>query len=411
MFDLVDKLQSKPLEDTVKKETITSVLFHQTQECVDLVDEAFRFENINVPTMVPNGDEKIKQHVRESLVEIVIVELNLSENVTKDMERISHLLPNSASVIVIGSEDAISTIRNLKEMGFYYVFWPITKQELIDFVRNVNNNRQRNSGLGKDRTAKKVGIWGTKGGVGATMLTAEIAFELSNLKKSSSLVVDHDFRGGNLDIFLGLKRFEKKPVSRASLASSVDTTYATSMVKKVDNMLAVISLESDDLNELELKEYVRTLTAELAGNYNFIIEDLSRASNSKQDLDYISTSCDVIVLLIEPTVSSVREAKRTMRSLEMADSNARCLFVLNYTIAEKAATISPADIKEFLGREPDVVLPNEPRMSKLVLEQNHIYQHDYPVSQNLHKLTALLLGQSDEGDKNSWLRRMLKRGK
>ncbi|NOH26157.1 AAA family ATPase [Vibrio europaeus] len=411
MFDLVDKLQSKPLENTVKKETITSVLFHQTQECVELVDEAFRFENINVPTMVANGDEKIKQHVRESLVEIVIVELNLSENVTKDMERISHLLPNGASVIVIGSEDAISTIRNLKEMGFYYVFWPITKQELIDFVRNVNNNRQRNSGLGKDRTAKKVGIWGTKGGVGATMLTAEIAFELSNLKKSSSLVVDHDFRGGNLDIFLGLKRFEKKPVTRASLASSVDTTYATSMVKKVDNMLAVMSLESDDLNELELKEYVRTLTAELAGNYNFIIEDLSRASNSKQDLDYISTSCDMIVLLIEPTVSSVREAKRTMRSLEMADSSARCLFVLNYTVAEKAATISPADIKEFLGREPDVVLPNEPRMSKLVLEQKHIYQHDYPVSQNLHKLTAMLLGQSDEGGKNSWLRRMLKRGK
>ncbi|WP_235431374.1 AAA family ATPase [Vibrio sp. VPAP30] len=327
MFDLVDKLQSKPLQNTVKKETITSVLFHQTQECVDLVDEAFRFENINVPTMLVNSDDKIKQHVRESFVEIVIVELNLSENITKDMERISHLLPNSASVIVVGSEDAISTIRNLKEMGFYYVFWPITKQELIEFVRNVNNNRQRNSGLGKDRSAKKVGVWGTKGGVGATMLTAELAFELSDIKKSSALVVDHDFRGGNLDIFLGLKRFDKKLVSRASLASSVDTTYAASMVKKVDNMLAVLSLESDELNELELKEYLRTLTAQLSGNYNFILEDLSRGSNSKQDLDYISTSCDVIVLLMEPTVSSVREAKRTMKSLEAADSSVRCLFV------------------------------------------------------------------------------------
>ncbi|MEZ8102514.1 AAA family ATPase [Vibrio bivalvicida] len=411
MFDLVDKLQSKPLHDMVKKETITSVLFHQTQECVDLVDEAFRFENINVPTMLVNSDDKIKQHVRESFVEIVIVELNLSENITKDMERISHLLPNSASVIVVGSEDAISTIRNLKEMGFYYVFWPITKQELIEFVRNVNNNRQRNSGLGKDRSAKKVGVWGTKGGVGATMLTAELAFELSDIKKSSALVVDHDFRGGNLDIFLGLKRFDKKLVSRASLASSVDTTYAASMVKKVDNMLAVLSLESDELNELELKEYLRTLTAQLAGNYNFILEDLSRGSNSKQDLDYISTSCDVIVLLMEPTVSSVREAKRTMKSLEAADSSVRCLFVLNYTIEEKAATINAANIKAFLGRAPDIILPNEPRMSKLVLEQKHIYKHDYPVSQNLHKLTAMLLGQSDEGEKNSWLRRILKRGK
>ncbi|MEZ9417713.1 chromosome partitioning protein ParA, partial [Vibrio sp. 10N.286.49.E1] len=128
-------------------------------------------------------------------VEIAIVELNVTESVTEDMKRISHLLPNSASVIVVGSEDAISTIRNLKEMGFYYVFWPISKPELIDFVRNVDSNRKKNSGLGKDRTAKRVAVWGTKGGVGATMLTAEIAYELSAKKKSTCLIVDHDFRG------------------------------------------------------------------------------------------------------------------------------------------------------------------------------------------------------------------------
>lgn len=410
MFDLVDKLQSKSLEEAVNKETITSVLFHQTQECIDLVDEAFRFENINVPTMLSNSDEKIRQHVRESLVEIVLVELNLSDNVTRDMERISHLLPNSASVIVIGSEDAISTIRNLKEMGFYYVFWPITKQELIDFVRNVNSNRQRNAGLGKDRTAKRVGVWGTKGGVGATMLTAELAFELSDLKQSSSLIVDHDFRGGNLDIFLGLKQFSKKSVSRASLASSVDATYASSLCKKVNDMLSVMSLESEDLNELELKEYARTLSDQLAGQYNFILEDLSRASNSKVDLEYVAQSCDILVLLMEPTVSSIREAKRTLRSLELLQSKVRCLFVLNYTISEKAATTSKSDIKEFLGRDSDVVLPNEPKMSKLVLDEKHIYQRDIPVSQALHQLTSLLLGQSDTGTKTSWLKRLVKRG-
>ncbi|MDN3683471.1 hypothetical protein QW180_02055 [Vibrio sinaloensis] len=76
------------------------------------------------------------------------------------MRRISHLLPNSASVIVIGSEDAISTIRNLKAMGFYYLFWPVSKEELIDFVKNVSDNRQRNAGLGKAREAKKVAFFG-----------------------------------------------------------------------------------------------------------------------------------------------------------------------------------------------------------------------------------------------------------
>ncbi|NLS13782.1 P-loop NTPase [Vibrio sp. SM6] len=411
MFDLVDKLQSKALETPVRRETITSVLFHQTSQCTDLVDEAFRFEGINVPTMLNNSDDNIRKHVRDAIVEIVIIELNLSHDVTRDMERISPLLPNNASVIVIGSEDAISTIRNLKSMGFYYVFWPITKQELIDFVRNVNSNRQRNSGLGKDRTAKKIGVWGTKGGVGASLLTAELALDLAKTQKSATLVVDHDFRGGNLDIFFGLKKFEKKSVSRASIAANIDATFAASLSKKLDEMLFVMALESNDLNELELKDYLRMLTMQLEGQYNFILEDLSRGSNSKQDLKHIAEQYDTLVLLIEPTVSSVREAKRVLKNLELSNSTARCLFVLNYTITESAASVTLADIKSYLGREPDVIFPNEPKLSKAILESKHIYSQKSAMSQSLHKLTALLLGQVDKQPKSSFFHKWVKRAK
>ncbi|MEF1187598.1 chromosome partitioning protein ParA, partial [Vibrio sinaloensis] len=177
--------------------------------------------------------EVIKKYARSSALEIVIVELNESNNVTEDMRRISHLLPNSASVIVVGSEDAISTIRNLKEMGFYYLFWPVSKQELIDFVKNVSDNRQRNAGLGKAREAKKVAFWGASGGVGNSLLVAEIACELSSKKNSSCVVIDHDFVGGNLDILLGLKKFEKKDIPPGALTSNLDTSYALNMTQKI----------------------------------------------------------------------------------------------------------------------------------------------------------------------------------
>lgn len=122
MFDLVDLLKTDkaPVE---QEEKITSVLFHQTQECKNLVEEAYRFEGISAPAVLENTDAEIRKHIRESTIEIVIVELNISDNVTEDMRQISHLLPNHASVIVIGSEDAISTIRHLKDMGFYYLFY------------------------------------------------------------------------------------------------------------------------------------------------------------------------------------------------------------------------------------------------------------------------------------------------
>ena len=410
MFDLVDILKTKSDAKPVTQELITTVLFYQTQECMDLVEEAFRFEGLVSSSMLENSDQNIQQHIRDSQISMVIVELNQSSNVSKDMERISHPLPNEASVIVIGSEDAISTIRNLKGMGFYYVFWPIPKQELIDFVRNVDSNRKRNSGLGKDRTAKKVAVWGTKGGVGATLMTAEIAYELSTKKNSSCLIVDHDFRGGNLDIFLSLDKHEKKPVTRSSITASLDATYASSMVKKISGMLSVLSIESEELNELELKEYARTLSDQLSGQFNFILEDLSRSSNCKQDLNYISEHSDILLLMIEPTVSSLREAKRVQKHMDNMSSKTRTVFVLNYTMPDNAATITEADIKSYLGKSADVVCPNDPKLGKMVLDKKHMYEMNSPVGRSVNRITHLLLGQNEQKQKKSIINRLLKRG-
>lgn len=408
MFDLVGLLK-KEEPVTVKEEKLTTVLFRQSDECGDLVLEAFRFEGITAPVILDNSDENIKQHVRESSIEIVLVELNNSINVSQDMERISHLLPNNASVIVIGSEDAISTIRNLKAMGFYYLFWPITKQELIDFVRSVSDNRTRNSGLGQNRVAKKIAVWGSKGGVGASILTSEIAFQLSEQKNSSCIVVDHNFQGGNLDILMGLRQFEKRTVQRGVLSGSLDVNYAQGMTKKISDMLSILSLTSDELNELELKDYIGTLNKELAQKSNFIIEDLSRSANSQQDFRYIATDCDSIVLVLEPTVASLREATKVKSDLDKLKSTARFFIVLNYTMQEKYATVSIEEIEKYLRQPIDVTCPYEARLDFLLLEGKRLYKQSGKMGDSICRLTSLLLGENPNKKTSTIFQRLLKR--
>lgn len=408
MLDLVDLLKNSEKKET-QKEKLTSVLFHQSEQCKELVEEAFRFEGIVTPAILQNSDDTIRKHVRESTIEIVLVELNMSSDVTKDMKRISHLLPNHASVIVIGSEDAISTIRNLKEMGFYYLFWPISKQELIDFVRNVNDNRSRNSGLGQNRTAKKIAFWGSKGGVGASFLTSEVAFELSDKKNSSCMIVDHNYSGGNLDIFLGLNQFEKRPVTLGTMSSSLDLSYAMSMTKKVNNMLSVLAIESDDLNEMELKDYSRTLVKELSVQNNFILEDLSSSVNCKADLKVLAVDCDVFVLVLEPTVSCLREAARVISGLDKYNSTVRCIVVLNYTIPEKSATVTKEEIEKYLRQPVDVTCPFESKFGSMVLEGKHLYKQTLPLSHSINRLTSLLLGQYMNQTKKTIFQRLAKK--
>lgn len=374
MLDLVDLLKNKQSE-AVQQEKITSVVFYQTDECRELVQESYRFEGIAPPVIAKNSDMAITDHVREQSVEIVIVELNKSRNVTEDARRISHLLPSHASVIIIGSEDAISTIRNLKAMGFYYLFWPITKQELIDFVRNVSENRQRNTGPGQLRRAKRVAVVGGKGGTGTSLLTAELAHQLAQEEKSSCIVVDHNYHSGNLDIMLGLQKFEKRRIQKGTFANSLDLSSAQNLLVKESERLSVLALSGAEMSSREIREYLAMVTDLVSSECHFILEDMSASSGIPFEEPQAWVNSDCIILVTSPHVSSVRDAGRLKAWIDNKPENKRprLLLVVNHTQPEKFATVPLADIEKFLGCKPDVVLPFTGDIGQKLLEGKRVF--------------------------------------
>jgi pilus assembly protein CpaE len=392
MFDLVDILKKNQAE-TETKEVITSVLFYQTMICRDLVMEAYRFEGVSAPEVLTNDDLSISDHVRQQSIEIVIVELNDSKNVTHDAERISHLLPSHASVIVIGSEDAISTIRNLKEMGFYYLFWPISKQELIDFVKSVNSNRQWNRGPGQKRRAKRVSVVGSKGGVGTTLLVAEIANQLVSDKKSSCVVVDHSYTGGNIDIMMGLTNFEKRRIQKGALLTALDLSTAKSLLIKQNDMLNVLSLTSEDLDYFEISEYTESVAEMIASEVNFIVDDISGPTQSLNAASWLRSDC--VILVFTTTVSSLRDVARIKVKLDAVPDGQRprVLYVLNNTAPERFATVDLGEVTRFLKISPDVIIPFTGTTGKLVLEGKRLTKSGVKSSAPIKKLVSLILGE------------------
>lgn len=397
MFDLVDSLRkSRNTESIVEQEKIRSVLFSQTAECEELVLEAYRFEGIAPPAVIANDDVEIAEHVRHSEIEIVIVELNNSKDVSADAERISHLLPNHASVIVIGSEDAISTIRNLKSIGFYYLFWPITKQELIDFVRSVSDNRKRHSnrGPGQNRRAKYISIVGAKGGVGATFVCAEMAYQLSAHKKSSVLVVDQNHSTGDLDIMMGIRDYERRKVQKNQV-SSVDDSIAQSLVFRQNNLLSVLSLTSDNVDNLALLEYTNSVVDYLANDVNFVIEDRSASVAFGLESDRFISECDVIVLVMSASVASVRDAARMRDKIKRinTDESLRLILVMNHVMPRKSETLSKEDAEAFLKQSIDIDIPFCEQLPTLILDNKRIAKSSLKAAQPLRQLTSTILGE------------------
>jgi pilus assembly protein CpaE len=411
MFDLVDLLQHQQTQKSVRN-PMTSVLFYQTAQCKDLVVESYRFEGLTPPFVAKNSDLAITGYVREQHVEIVIVELNNSRNVMEDARRISHLLPGTASVIIVGCEDAISTIRNLKSMGFYYLFWPVTKQELNDFIRNVSKNRRRHTGPGELRRAKRIAIVGSKGGVGTSLLTAELAHLLTQEKRSSCVVVDHNYYCGNLDIMLGMRKFEKRPIQKGAFSHNLDLPSAQNLLTEAAERLSVLALTSTEMNQHELREYLSIVTDLIAPEYNFIVEDVSASTGLSYAMQETWIKSDCIIFVTAPTVSSVRDIGRMKASFDKfpEPGMARILFVVNHVQPEKYATVTQADIGKFIGCPPDLVIPFYGDVSRALLEGKRIYGTRTKASPALRRLASLVVGENISPHRQSFFRQWTSKG-
>lgn len=404
MFDLVNLLNQKETAEQKQKEKITSVLFYETERCKNLVQEAYRFDGIIEPEISLNRDKEIIEHVNNSAIEIVIVELNHSLDVALDAERISHLLPNNASVIVIGSEDAISTIRKLKEMGFYYLFWPITKQELIDFVRSVSSNRVSNRGPGQNRKAKQVSIIGSKGGVGTTLLATDIAMQLTQQKSTSCTLVDHNYLNGNIDIMLGIKRFTKRAIQKGELSNVLDSSVAQSLVYKHNEMLSLLALTSEDISTQDLSEYTNSVIDLVSMETHFIIEDLSSSVGFDIGESAFISDCDCIVLVLEPTVSALRDAARLKTRIEENNSNEslRLLIVVNHSHPERTASVTLKDIEKLLVKPIDVVIPYCLQANQTIMSGQLASNSSLKMAMPLKNLASLILGEVQTEKTPKW---------
>ena len=405
MFDLTKSI-SLPVKE---EKTISLVLFYQTEEYKELMEEVFRFEGVTAPVVFKYSDDEIRDNARDFSDHIIMIELNETFDVTYEIELISHLLPTSASVIVIGSENSISTIRTLRTMGYYYLFWPINKLELIDFIRGVNEDISRNSKLKKSRQAKRVAIWGTKGGVGTSFIAAQLSKELSEKRSSSCLVVDHNFSAGNLDIMMGIKQFKRRLLSPGMLSSNLDVDFATSMATKINDKLSLLAIESEHLSTSDMQGYVEVLTNQLAQDTNFIIEDLSGFASERLDFlaQDIEKQLDVLVLVIEQSVSSLREASLVLNAVNEKKLAVRVIVIVNQIKPEKYSTVDLDGIEKYIDKKLDVLCPFEPKLGSILLRGESVHSKSLPISRSLSHLTSLLLGETPK--KLSLFQRLTKR--
>lgn len=395
MFDIAKAISNSTEKNKVQQGPSGCSLFYQTDDCKALLQEVFRFEGWPEPNCVRNTMPQSNLQLKGS-EEIIILELNQSDNVVEDAKAFASRLPNHKGIIVIGQEDAITTLRGLKDMGLYYLFWPVNKQEASDFVRHVHSNIERFAGVSQNRKAKKVAMIGSKGGVGTTLISAEIASKLASTG-TDTILVDHQYHASNMDIMLGLKNFEKQNAENLGLQfHDMDEESAAGYLQPVTNNFRMLAL-SGKLPVTDLLGYSHNIVDLLHRQANFIIEDYSGSTDFKLDIPLLVKRSDVIVLVLEPTVSSVRNTRQLMESInqysQLEQKELRLFLFVNVHRPEASFPLKQKDIEEHLETKVDVILPYSRDLTSLLLQGKRLHKQNASVAEPFHNISLLMNGK------------------
>jgi len=218
-----------------------------------------------------------------------------------------------------------------------------------------------------------------KGGVGKTTIVANLSVALARMGKNV-LCVDADIGLRNLDMVLGLENRIVYDVLDV-LEGRVDFQKALVKDKRGFSLWLLPANQTknkdavDPEKWLKLFEYIKSL-----GQYDYIFID--SPAGIEKGFHLAASPADTALVVVNPDVSSVRDADRAIGLLENMGKTDYKLIInrIRWDAVEKGEMLSVEDIVEILRAPLLGVVPEEPKLVDFTNRGEPIVLEDYPAS-------------------------------
>jgi pilus assembly protein CpaE len=240
-----------------------------------------------------------------------------------------------------------------------------------------------------DEAGTVIAFIGAKGGVGTSMITAHVGAELAGLHKV--VAIDLDMSMGDLASILDLQPSEDL-VALLPRAARLDERMITSACTVHASKLHVLAQPAEPSPTLEYSsDDIYSVVATAARAYQYVLLDCG--SHIDEATTLAVNVADIVVLVSEPTVISVRNAFRRIRYLlTLGVEKERVRLVINRN--HPTAWVALPDIEANLGLNVAATVADDPRVvgqafndGKLVRDINRRSQVALDLSTLLGALT------------------------
>lgn len=198
---------------------------------------------------------------------------------------------------------------------------------------------------------------GTSGGAGATTVASNLALEIGNLVDRDCALIDLDLQYGDLASNFDFEpRYTINDLAEAGV--ELDRAVIASTLTMLPCKVAVLSRpELIEQTEAVTPELVHRILELMGAAYENVVIDLPHYFDHRTGVAL--TRADVVLLVCQLMVPSIRHARRTVETLlRMGVTEDRIGLIVN-RVDGKSARLGNADVEETVKRPVWATVPND----------------------------------------------------
>jgi pilus assembly protein CpaE len=380
-------------------------------ESRDNVAKLLRFEpDVEVVGMADNGEQALDLCERLD-PNIVLMDVNMPgmDGITATT-RITSRFPNTAVIMMSVQNEPEYLRRSMTAGAREFLAKPFSLDELIDSIRKVSLLQQqtrrivtdvpvhhhRHAGPARNRKARIISTFSLKGGVGRTMLAANLAVAIRNRHPEKEVaVIDGNLLHGDLGVVMNAT--EQKSISDiVRNFHNLDRDLVTDILITHSSGVKLLTAPPDaQSGEQVTGEHIRQVLQHMTNMFDYIIID-TRPSFDEVTLSLLDHS-DKILVLLTLELTAIKGAKQY---LELGDllgyDSDRISLVINRATLQ--AGIPVDDVGASLKGEILARLPDEPLLVMRAVNEGVPVVQSAPASGIALEINRLAqaLARSDE---------------
>lgn len=335
-------------------------------------------EDIDVVGEAADGKEAVKL-VENLKPDVVLMDINMpGMDGIMASEVIVNKMPDTA-IVIISIQGEPEYLRKAMAAGARdYLVKPFSGSDLAETIRRVSKSykmRTARTTLPPTmttvsqpvHTCKMIVVFSSKGGVGKTTLSCNLAVCLAQENRKKVALVDLNLQGGDVAVMLNLS-------PRGSIAELVleedlkeYSLVNTYLVPHLSGLKVLPAPLRPEQAEVITAVHVEGILKLLKSNYDYVIIDTSPLFN---DLNIVAMeAADDILLTCTRDLPAIRHTKTDMEVLESLNLSGKVKLILNQSTLDYGIKIS--DLEKSFNAAPAALLPYDEKIVLSSINKGH----------------------------------------